>query len=80
MVFTCLFCEKETVYVSRFCPKCRALKHLLLIYNDRLYEIVNSVLCRDIEKQENKIKAEIKKDIDHRTRKLRSTKSVGKIE
>lgn len=63
-------CENETVYTSRFCPKCRALKHLILLYGDRVYEVVNEVLCRTEDKQNNKIKAEIKKEIEKKTSKL----------
>ena len=67
-MFHCLLCEKESCYVSRFCPKCRALKHLILLYQDRVFNIVNEVLCRSEDKQDNKIKLEIKKEIEKKNK------------
>ena len=77
-MFTCLLCEKEYVYISRFCPKCRSLKHLILLHSDRVFEIVNEVLCRTEEKQNNKIKLEIKKEIENKAYNLRSKDKVIK--
>jgi len=68
MVFSCLLCEFETCYVSRFCPKCRALKHLILLHGDRVHEIVNEVLCRTEEKQNNKIKQQLNKEIEQKNK------------
>lgn len=64
MFFMCNLCEKETVYLSKFCEKCRKVKHYLNLYDDRVYEILDSVLSRDPEKQNNKIRMEINKEIE----------------
>ena len=77
MVFTCQLCEFETCYLSRFCPKCRALKHLILLHGDRVYNIVNEVLCRTEEKQDNKIKLEIKKEIEAKSKLLGEIKKIN---
>ena len=69
-MLTCYLCEFETCYVSRFCPKCRALKHLILLHGDRVHEIVNEVLCRTEEKQNNKIKQQLNKEIEEKKKVL----------
>lgn len=71
-MFVCLLCEKESCYVSRFCPACRRVKHLLNLYEDRVYEVLESVLVRAEDKQENKIKVELKKEIEAKEYNLRS--------
>ena len=63
MVFLCVFCEKERCYLTYLCTGCREQKHLKLLYGDRYDEIVKNVLLRTNNKQEHKIKEEIKKDI-----------------
>ena len=63
MVFLCVFCEKERCYLTYLCEGCREQKHLKLLYGDRYDEIVKNVLLRTNNKQEHKIKEEIKKDI-----------------
>tara|TARA_R100000988_G_scaffold103554_2_gene83365 strand:+ start:610 stop:855 length:246 start_codon:yes stop_codon:yes gene_type:complete len=81
-MFYCQLCEKETVYISRFCPDCRSLKHLILLHGDRVHEIVNEVLCRNHAKQNTKIKQEIKKEIENKEYNLRSSpkKNIQKAE
>ena len=71
-MFSCLFCERNTVYTSYLCDTCRALKHIKLTYGDRFNEVIQSVLVRSPDKQEHKIKDEIKKDIESSQRVLRS--------
>ena len=62
-MFHCNLCEKETVYLSKFCDKCRRIKHYLNLYDERVYTILDSVLSRDTQKQDNKIKLEINNEI-----------------
>lgn len=70
---TCLFCETKTSgYFHKWCPQCRALKHQILLWGDRIYEVVNSVMCRSEDKQNLKIKMEIKKEIENKENKLKS--------
>ena len=52
MVFTCVLCEKEVCYVTKFCDKCRRIKHLLNIYSNDVYEVLEKCLVRN-EKQQN---------------------------
>lgn len=71
-MFVCLLCEKESCYVSRFCPKCRRVKHLLNLYEERVYDVLENVLVRAGDKQDNKIKVELKKEIESKEYNLRS--------
>ena len=79
MYFCCVLCEKETCYTSKFCEKCRKIKHLINLYNERVYEVLEKVLVREPDKQENKIKAEIKTEIEKKSYSLRSQKTADKI-
>jgi hypothetical protein len=72
-MFSCVFCEEATVYTSYLCDECRALKHIKLTYKDRFNAVIESVLVRTLEKQEYKIKDQIKKDIEEKQMVLRST-------
>ena len=65
MIFTCVLCEKETCYVQKFCDKCRKIKHHLNLSGDRVYEILDNVLSREEQKQRNKEKLEINKEIEN---------------
>lgn len=71
----CYLCEnKERVaYFSYFCEDCRKIKHLLNLYGDRVNEVLEHVLVRPIDKQEHKIKDEVKKDIETKAYSLRSS-------
>ena len=70
---TCLFCETKTSgYFQKWCPQCRALKHQILLFGDRVYEVVDTVMCRTNDKQDVKIKLEIKKEIENKANNLRS--------
>ena len=73
-MFTCSLCEKETCYVSKFCDKCRRIKHYLNLYEDRVYEVLDNVLSRTLDKQDNKIQAEIKEEIENKKYNLRTPK------
>ena len=65
MIFYCVLCEKETCYISKFCDKCRKIKHHLNLSGDRVYEILDNVLSREEDKQRNKEKLEINKEIEN---------------
>lgn len=62
MVFECKLCEKETCLTTSICEKCRRIKHLINLYGDRVYEVLEEVLIRTDKQQENKIGLEIKKE------------------
>ena len=78
MGFVCVFCEEQPCYFSYLCNDCRALKHIKLTYKDRFNEVIKNVLVRTPEKQEHKIKDEIKKDIENKSYALRSKKDEKK--
>jgi len=77
-MFECTLCERETCYFSKFCDKCRRIKHYINLYNDRPIEILDNVLSRDIEKQSNKEKVEIEKEIETKKYNLREKKTSKK--
>ncbi len=73
-MFTCYLCEKEPCYVRYFCEKCRRIKHHLNLSGDRVYEVLESVLCRSEDKQNNKIQMEINEEIENKKYHLKNTK------
>lgn len=79
-MFSCVLCEKETVYISSLCEKCRRIKHLLNLYDDRVYEVLESVLVRNEDGQKNKINTELKKDLEKREYNLRKKNKLNNIE
>ena len=75
-MFVCSLCEKESVYLSKFCDKCRRIKHYLNLYEDRVYEVLDSVLSRTLDKQENKIGEELKNEIKSKADTLKALKKT----
>ena len=76
-MFSCILCNgnhEEYLLTSSLCSKCKKIKHYISIYNDRVYEVLDSVLSRCEEKQDNKIKSEIQKEIENKKYNLRSDK------
>jgi hypothetical protein len=61
-MFECKLCEKETCMTTHVCEKCRRIKHLINLYGDRVFEVLEAVLVRNEDKQELKIQQEIKKE------------------
>ena len=58
-MFSCALCENETVIVTSLCPKCRRIKHLINLYGDKVFDVLENVLvCSDSEKLK-KVKQEI---------------------
>ena len=66
MTFNCTLCNKtdEWLITSRFCSKCRRIKHLLNLYGDDVYTTLEEVLVRTEKQQTNKIKTSIKPTIE----------------
>tara|TARA_R110001592_G_scaffold91537_3_gene267832 strand:+ start:7043 stop:7282 length:240 start_codon:yes stop_codon:yes gene_type:complete len=79
-MFSCALCEKETVYVVSLCNKCRRIKHLLNLYDERVYEVLESVLVRNVEGQNNKVDNVLKKDLEKREYNLRKKNKLNNIE
>tara|TARA_R110001632_G_scaffold114166_1_gene225443 strand:- start:71 stop:334 length:264 start_codon:yes stop_codon:yes gene_type:complete len=74
-MFNCQLCShsEEYLYINKYCDKCKKIKHYLSIYEDRVYEILDNVLSRDLDKQNNKIKLEINNEINNQTEKLNNS-------
>jgi hypothetical protein len=64
----CTLCNnsEEWLITSRFCSKCRRIKHLLNLYGEEVYECLEEVLVRTKDQQDNKIKTSIKPVIERK--------------
>ncbi len=66
-MFSCGWCEKETVYVSRFCEDCQTMKRICNIYGAKeSKDILERVCIRNTEQRNYKISAELKKEIQNK--------------
>lgn len=72
MVFSCVFCETETVITTYLCASCRELKHIKLLYKDRFNEVITNCLLRTDEKIKLKEDIEKKVEVDKITMTLRN--------
>lgn len=64
-MFYCPMCEREVCVLSKVCVDCRKIKNFMNCYSrERVLEIVENVLARTEDKQDNKIKEEVKKEIE----------------
>lgn len=64
-MLSCPVCEEWTLF--SVCNDCRKIRHYMSIYSkDRVIEILDSILSRQQDKQENKIKFEICKEIENK--------------
>jgi hypothetical protein len=71
----CYLCLNEYAGLTEtFCPKCKRIKHHLSLNGDRVYEVLDNVLCRTPAQQQNKLNIEIKKEIENKEYNLRSGK------
>ncbi len=61
-MFSCSLCEKEFVFTYSLCPKCRRVKHLISLYDDKVYSTLENCLVRNEEQIENKENLQIKKE------------------
>lgn len=63
----CKLCEEEYAILYSLCESCRKIKHYMNIYTKpRIIEILDNILSRDIQKQNNKIKLEITEEIKNK--------------
>lgn len=68
-MWICPICEEYTFYSC--CNDCRKIRHYMNIYSkNRIIEILDSILSRQIDKQENKITLEICKEIENKEKSL----------
>jgi len=60
-MFSCLLCEKEFLYVSRFCESCQVVKRIMNVYgSEECKEILQRVCIRDSDQRIRKINLEKK--------------------
>jgi len=79
----CYLCRseyREKTITGYYCNKCKRLQDLLNIYGDRVYEVCEEVLVRTNKQQDNKLKGELKKEIEKREYCLRSKNEKQKQE
>ena len=63
-VLCCPLCEQNYTLYS-LCSECRRIRHLMSIYSkERVIKILDSILSRTEDKQDNKVNEEIKHDVE----------------
>ena len=76
----CYLCRSESriSYLGYFCKSCKQLQDLISCYGGRVAEVVQEVLVRTPPQQSNKIKLELKKEIEEKSKQynLRSKKKA----
>jgi len=66
-MWSCVLCESETCYVSRFCDNCQTIKRILNVYGaNEVKNILERVCIRNTEQRNYKISAELKKEIQNK--------------
>jgi len=61
-MFFCVLCEKEWMVIHSLCQKCRRIKHLLSLYEDKVYSTLENCLVRNKEQIEFKENVQIKEE------------------
>ena len=82
----CTLCcnSEEWLITSRFCSKCKRIKHLLNLYGDDVYKTLEVCLVRTEDQQKNKIKTAIapvierKLPLDREAKKNPQYKNISK--
>ena len=62
MVFSCILCEKETCYIANLCTNCRRVKHLISVYDHKVYDVLEDVLVRANKGIINKCKKKLEEE------------------
>ena len=58
-MFSCLLCENEVCYVSKWCVGCREIKNIMNVYGaEKVLDIVKRVCVRNGEQLNRKIEME----------------------
>ena len=58
----CKLCKSEYVFTTYLCENCSRIKHIMNIYgNKRVLEVIESVLIRNTDQQNHKVKTEVSK-------------------
>lgn len=73
----CYLCLTEYAGIfETYCGKCKKIKHYISLYGDRVHEVLDNVLSRSTDKQDNKIKCELQTEIQNKEYALRSKKQI----
>lgn len=65
---SCYLCRsRERIsYLGYYCANCKKIQDLLSVYDNRVYQVLENVLTRTPDQAKNKLKAEIKNEIDNK--------------
>jgi hypothetical protein len=58
----CVLCEKEWSLYNSLCAKCRRIKHLINLYDDKVYKTLENCLVRNQEQIQYKENLQIKEE------------------
>ena len=81
-MFYCAWCEKETVYTSKYCDNCRKIKNICNVYGfQEVRDVLEKVCLRNQKQRQYKIDAIVKEDIEKEKKEYntRSKKEEKKI-
>tara|TARA_R110000824_G_scaffold42883_4_gene125656 strand:- start:8613 stop:8855 length:243 start_codon:yes stop_codon:yes gene_type:complete len=71
----CYLCRengRDKILTGYFCSSCKRIQDLISIYQDRVNEVLEEVLVRSPKQQDNKLRTELKKEIEKKEYALRS--------
>ena len=78
---SCYLCRSESriSYLGYFCENCKKIQDLISCYGTRVHQVIEEVLIRTPSQQNNKIKLELKKEIESKSKQynLRSAKKAN---
>jgi len=66
MVFKCYLCEKENIFMTYYCVNCRRIKHLINLYGNRVYDVLEKVLVISETEESDGIEDVINNDIKNK--------------
>ncbi len=76
----CYLCSQEYVGLlttNYYCESCLRIKRYVNIHNKRVIQILDSVLSRSVEKQNNKVKLEVINEIEKKKEELDLNDSIS---
>ena len=74
-MFSCRLCEKNSVITTHLCDKCRRIKHLINLYDERVYEVLENCLVRKEFAIKNKERQEVKHKLNTLKNSIADTKA-----
>jgi len=74
-MFSCKLCEKNSVITTHLCDKCRRIKHLINLYDERVYEVLENCLVRKEFAIKNKERQEVKHNLNTMKNSIADTKA-----